>query len=98
MTHVESHAETARSYDLLDALPNPIYVWRLMPDGGVYLAYANAAGYRETDGRVGAMLGCELRAMYQEKDPEIVALIVQTLADGEPRRHGPTRSWSRTRT
>jgi len=86
MTDVQSYAATARSYDLLDALPNPIYVWRLMPDGGVYLAYANAAGYRETQDRVATHLGCELRAMYQETDPEIVDLIFQTLADGEPRR------------
>ena len=44
-----------------------------MTDGSVRLAYANAAGMRETQGRVSAMLGCELRAMYQKSDPEIVA-------------------------
>jgi two-component system cell cycle sensor histidine kinase/response regulator CckA len=86
MTNVQTYAETARSYDLLDALPNPIYVWRRMPDGSVHLAYANAAGHRETEGVVGTMLGCELRAMYGESSPDIVALIMQTLADGEPRR------------
>jgi PAS domain-containing protein len=86
MTDVQSYAATARSYDLLDALPNPIYVWRLMPDGDVYLAYANAAGYRETEGHVGPLIGSELRALYGETDPDIVDLILQTLADGEPRR------------
>jgi two-component system cell cycle sensor histidine kinase/response regulator CckA len=86
MTQLQFQAETARSYDLLDALPNPIYVWRRMPDGGVYLAHANAAGHRETEGRVAAVIGSELRALYAETDPEIVDLIMQTLADGEPRR------------
>ncbi|HEX7980830.1 MAG TPA: ATP-binding protein [Gemmatimonadaceae bacterium] len=86
MTNVQSHVETERTYDLLDALPNPIYVWRRMADGGVYLAYSNAAGHRETDGQVAARLGCELRAMYGESSPDIVALIIQTLGDGEPRR------------
>src|SRR5689334_11098847 len=86
MTDVQSYAATARSYDLLDALPNPIYVWRLMPDGGVHLAYANAAGFVETEGRVGSVIGSELRAFYGETHPDIVALIMETLADGEPRR------------
>ena len=86
MTDVQSHTEIERTYDLLDALPNPIYVWRRMPDGGVYLAFANAAGHHETDGRVAAVLGCELRTMYQDTEPEVVATILQTLADGEPRR------------
>ena len=57
-----------------------------MPDGGVRLAFANAAGFRETEGRVEALLGCELREMYGEDEPDIVGLIMQTLADGEPRR------------
>jgi two-component system cell cycle sensor histidine kinase/response regulator CckA len=57
-----------------------------MPDGGVHLAFANAAGYRQTQGRVHAVLGCELQVMYAEADPGIVAMIMQTLADGEPRR------------
>ena len=86
MTDVQSYATTARSYDLLDALPNPIYVWRLMPDGGVYLAYANTAGFIETEGRVGAVVGAELNAFYGETDPDVVAHIMETLADGEPRR------------
>jgi len=58
-----------------------------MADDSVRLAYANSAGMRETQGRVRAMLGCELRTMYQKSDPEIVRLIMLTLADGEPRRH-----------
>ena len=86
MTNLQSNVETERTYDLLDALPNPIYVWRRLADGGVYLAYANAAGHHETEGRVATVLGAELRAMYQETDPEIVDLIMRTLADGEPRR------------
>ena len=86
LTNQQTYAATTRSYDLLDALPNPIYVWRRMPDGGVHLAFANAEGYRETQGRVHAVLGCELREMYAEADPQIVAMIMQTLADGEPRR------------
>jgi two-component system cell cycle sensor histidine kinase/response regulator CckA len=86
MTNVQAHTETERTYDLLDALPNPIYVWRRQADGGVYLAYANDAGHRETEGRVAAVLGSELRALYAGTDPEIVELVMQTLADGEPRR------------
>jgi PAS domain S-box-containing protein len=86
MTNVQAHTETERTYDLLDALPNPIYVWRRQADGGVYLAFANDAGHRETEGRVAAVLGSELRALYAGTDPEIVDLIMQTLADGEPRR------------
>src|SRR4051812_41374407 len=86
MPNFPSNVETERSYDLLDALPNPIYVWRRLSDGGVHLAYANAAGHRETEGRVAAVLGSELRAMYAGTDPEIVDLIMRTLADGEPRR------------
>jgi two-component system, cell cycle sensor histidine kinase and response regulator CckA len=86
LTSQQIQAATARSYDLLDALPNPIYVWRRMADGGVHLAFANAAGFRETRGRVHAVLGCELHAMYGEADPGVVAMIMQTLADGEPRR------------
>jgi len=66
MTNVQAHTETERTYDLLDALPNPIYVWRRQADGGVYLVYANDAGHRETEGRVAAALGSELRALYAE--------------------------------
>src|SRR6478672_3108156 len=86
MANVQAHTETERTYDLLDALPNPIYVWRRQADGGVYLVYANDADHRETEGRGAAVLGSELRALYVDTDPEIVDLIMQTLADGEPRR------------
>ena len=86
LTNQLTHAVAARSYDLLEALPHPIYVWRRAESGGVHLAFANTAGYRETEGRVHAMLGCELREMYGESNPDVVGLIMQTLADGEPRR------------
>jgi PAS domain S-box-containing protein len=76
----------SRTYDLLDALPNPVYVWRRMPDGAIRLAYANVAGHRETRGKVAALIGGDLHELYDAHDPEIVRLICETLEDGEPRR------------
>jgi len=70
-----------RSYDLLDAIPSAVYVWRRGSDGTIRLAFANAAADRETRGRVRQLIGAALDELYAD-GPEIVAAIVATLDDG----------------
>ena len=77
---------TERSYELLDAIGNPVYVWRRHADGQVRLVFANAAGRREAHGEVLELIGCELHELFDVHDPEAGRLVLATLDDGVPRR------------
>ena len=85
MSTPQSLVDHGRSYDLLDAIPCPVYVWRRARDGAVRLVFANEAGYRETRGQVQELMGRALLELYSD-DLEIVRTILTTLADGTPRR------------
>jgi PAS domain S-box-containing protein len=75
-----------RSYELLDAIGNPVYVWRRHADGQMRLVFANAAGRREAHGQVPELIGRELHELFDAHDPEVGRLVRATLDDGVPRR------------
>ncbi|HTK47059.1 MAG TPA: PAS domain S-box protein [Gemmatimonadaceae bacterium] len=79
-------AGAERSYELLDAIDNPVYVWRRHADGRVWLVFANAAGRRETQGEVLALIGGELHELFDRHDPDVARYVLATLDDGMPRR------------
>src|SRR3954463_4788312 len=57
VSRLQPNIDAGRSYDLLDAIPSPVYVWRRAPDGAIRLAFANMAAHQETSGRVRDLLG-----------------------------------------
>ena len=84
MSTPQPGVDADRSYDVLDAIPSAVYVWRRASDGAIRLVFANAAADRATDGRVRQLLGVALEELYAD-GPDIVEAIVATLGDGTPR-------------
>ena len=87
--------DPGRSYDLLDAIPLPVYVWRRSRDGAIRLVFANEAGHRELDGRVQGMIGTALDEVGASNS-EIVRNLLDTLSDGMPRRMEHEYRWRGT--
>jgi PAS domain S-box-containing protein len=83
-----------RSYDLLDAIPLPVYVWRRSRDGAIRLVFANEAGHLELRGRADGLIGIALEEV--SSDSEIVRNLLDTLADGMPRRMEHEYRWRAT--
>jgi two-component system, cell cycle sensor histidine kinase and response regulator CckA len=79
-----SIADPGRSYDLLDAIPCPVYVWRRTQDGAIRLVFANSEANQETRGRIREILGVEARELY-DNEPMVLGSILGTLDDGVPR-------------
>ena len=85
MTFPPLTRERSRSYEILDAIPTPVYVWRRIEDGSIRLVEGNAAAMLATQGRLAALLGVELREFLPD-EPSVVRGILDTLHDGAPRR------------
>jgi PAS domain S-box-containing protein len=84
-----------RSYDLLDAIPCSVYVWRRSRDGAVRLVFANEAGHREMRDRAPGLIGIALGEVTSNGS-EIVQTILDTLADGMPRQMKHEYRWRTT--
>ena len=76
--------DSGRSYELLDAIPCPVYVWRRTQDGAIRLVFANSEANRETHGRIREILGVDARELYAD-EPMVFGSILGTLDDGVPR-------------
>jgi signal transduction histidine kinase len=91
----QSLVDHGRSYDLLDAIPLPVYVWRRSRDGAIRLVFANEAGHLELRGREQGLIGIALDEVNSQGF-EIVRNIRDTLADGMPRRMEHEYRWRTT--
>ena len=91
----QSVVDPGRSYDLLDAIPLPIYVWRRSRDGVIRLVFANEAGNRELHGRVQGLIGSALDEV-DPGDSEVARNLLATLTDGMPRRMEHEYRWRAT--
>ena len=95
MSTPQPGVDAGRMYDVLDAIPSAVYVWRRASDGAIRLAFVNAAARREMSGRVRDLLGVELNEL-DTAGPAIVEAITATLADGTPREMEHEYRWRTT--
>ena len=95
MGTLQSVVDHGRSYDLLDAIPLPVYVWRRSRDGAIRLVFANEAAHLELRGREQGLIGIALDEVNSQGF-EIVRNIRDTLADGMPRRMEHEYRWRTT--
>ena len=95
MSTPTSVVDHGRSYNLLDAIPCPVYVWRRSEDGTIRLVFANEPAHREMRDRAPGLMGVALEEVTAN-GPEIVRNILDTLADGVPRRMEHEYRWRAT--